>query len=286
MITNNSSNIEIYIGLRGPTFISIIEKVLSKGLKKKYITQILNDPENINIFSQVFTHESAYPERPDFNYEIYEQLGDLTANKFIVHYMYNRFPQLKCTFGLKIVARLRINYGSRQSFYKIAEKLGFWDFITISTEKKSKEMKDTLEDVFEAFIGALEFIVDSKFEVGVGYAIVSKILKCLFDEIDISLTYENLYDPKTRLKELFNYRQDLGTIKYEETIALTEFGKITTSDVFIISVDNKKKKIGTGSSSLKKDSQQHASKHALSYLKNLGIFKIEPPEYALLSLLS
>ena len=62
--------------------------------------------------------------------QIKKQMGDLTINKFIVNYSYKRFPQLKCTEGVKVVARLRINYGSRQSFSEIAEKLGIWNYIS------------------------------------------------------------------------------------------------------------------------------------------------------------
>ena len=272
-------NNEIYIGPRDITFVSMIENVLSKGLKQKYINQILKNEENMTIFSKVFTHESAYPEKPDFNYEMYEQLGDLTVNKFIVYYMYDRFPQLKCSFGIKIVARLRINYGSRQSFYKIAEKLGFWNFITIKHEIKNKEMKDTLEDVLEDFIGALELIIDSIFKNGVGYAIVYKILKNIFDEIDISISYENLYDSKTKLKELFDHRQDIGILKYEESIDINERGRIITSNVYRI-LNEHKIKLGTGFASLKIDAQQIASKMARNTLNKQGINKPEPPEYS------
>ena len=118
---------EIYIAPRDNTFISLIRSVITKGnLKQKYIEPLLNE-ENMEIFSQVFTHKSVYTDtRPNYNYEVYEQLGDVSANKFIVWYMYKRFPQLNCLEGVKIVARLRINYGAKQSFYRIAENLGFW----------------------------------------------------------------------------------------------------------------------------------------------------------------
>lgn len=59
------------------------------------------------------------------NYERFEQIGDVTANKFIVWYAYRRFPQLDCTDGVKVVARLRINYGAKQFFAPLGEQLDF-----------------------------------------------------------------------------------------------------------------------------------------------------------------
>ncbi len=59
-----------------------------------------------------------------------------------------------------------------------------------------------LEDTFESFFGATEWLIDSFIEdialkqgnnttyVGVGYNIINGILTTLFDKINISLKYE------------------------------------------------------------------------------------------------
>ena len=39
---------------------------------------------------------------------------------------------------------------SLQSFYKIAENLGFWPYISASVEERSKRMRPLMEDVLEA----------------------------------------------------------------------------------------------------------------------------------------
>ena len=103
----------VYEWSRGSDFKKVIRDLLVKGkLKPEYIDALTND-ENMKEYSKAFTAASADPMN---NYEIFEQIGDLTANKFIVWYAYKRFPQLNCPLGVKVVARLRINYGARQSF--------------------------------------------------------------------------------------------------------------------------------------------------------------------------
>ena len=156
---DNKNENEIYIGPRDKEFETLIRNILKTGkLQTKYIN-ILMTPANMTLFGQAFTASSADPVQ---NFEVFEQLGDLSANKFIVSYMYDRFPQLNCSEAVKIVARLRINYGAKQSFFKIAQNLGFWPYISASVEQRSRQMRPLLEDVFEAFIGVTEYIIDKK----------------------------------------------------------------------------------------------------------------------------
>ena len=83
---------EIYYAPRDEQFKTFIFGLLKKGkLKDKYINALLK-PDNLALFGQAFTALSA---SPDENYEMFEQMGDLTANKFIVWYIYKRFPFFK-----------------------------------------------------------------------------------------------------------------------------------------------------------------------------------------------
>src|SRR3990167_10204011 len=223
----------IYIGKRNSNFKTLIMSVLKKGnISDKYLSLLLTE-ESILIYSDVFTSDSVDKAN---NYQVYEQLGDLTGNKFIVWYIYERFPQLNCTEGVKVVARLRINYVAKQSFFKIAQDLGFWEYISATKDLRMRKMKSLLEDAFEAFIGATELILDRKIGKGFGYRIAYRILKGIFDELPISLKYEDLYDPKTRLKELSDFYTDrLGSIVYEET----RDEKLTHSTVYRMEGDKK-----------------------------------------------
>jgi dsRNA-specific ribonuclease len=232
--------------------------------------------ESMRIFNDVFTSNTANVLE---NYEVYEQLGDITVNKFIVWYMYKRFPQLKNAQGVKIVARLRINYCSKQSFAQIAESLNFWKFITASEEERDHNKKPLLEDTLEAFFGAVEFIIDQHTLTGVGYAVAFDILETIFNDLHISLKYEDLYDAKTRLKELFDFSGDkLGTIKYEDERNVEK--KCTTSCVFQITPQGNKIKIGEGSASLKADAQQRSAQKAIYFLKQQGFSKPVPEIYS------
>ena len=282
----------IYLGDRGVTFKKLITGLLKKGnIKQKYI-DILTTPESMEVYAASFTSEQVDESN---NYQVYEQLGDLTGNKFIVWYIYKRFPQLKCAEGVKVAARLRINLGSKNSFCSIAEDNGFWDFISATNELRQRKKKPLLEDVFEAFLGATETLLDEYTKIGVGYACVYKILGAIFDEMEISLRYEDLYDAKTRLKELFDIHADkLGPLRYEEKreelVAYSMIYRLhgakydTRQDgtVNMNSVVGKYKKvlIGQGSASLKADAEQVAAADALKNLAAQGYIKHAPSIYA------
>lgn len=296
---NNKSNTEnitgMYLGSRDDSFKTLLVQVLKKGhLKTKYLN-VLTSEESLVEYSSAFTSELVDQNN---NYQVYEQIGDLAGNKFIVCYIYRRFPQLKCAKGVKVAARLRINYGSKQSFCKIAEGLGFWDFISATNELRNRKKKDLLEDVFEAFLGATESILDDEFGIGTGYKCVYKILEGIFDNIDISLKYEDLYDGKTRLKELFDiYGEQLGPLVYEDrrdddgahstcyrydgaSYATRPDGSVNTKKII---GTYQKVKIGEGSAELKADAQQEAAKSAIRNLAQQGYKKHAPRIYAYFS---
>jgi dsRNA-specific ribonuclease len=283
----------VYLGSRGEDFKNLIASLLKRGnLKKKYFNVLLSD-ENMKKYGNAFTTDLVDENN---NYQVYEQLGDVTGNKFIVWYMYRRFPQLECTQGVKVVARLRINYGAKNSFSKIAGELGFWKYISAPIDLRQHKMKDLLEDVFEAFLGLTEKILD-EYRIGVGCAIVYDILKNIFDDMDISLIYEDLYDAKTRLKELFDAYPGLGPLKYKESV--TE-DRITTSNVYKVEgckfdimanglphptkyKGGRDVFLAKGSSSLKAGAQQVAALEALKVLDKQGYTKLIPEFYKIIN---
>ena len=288
-MTNEQRQIEtisgIYLGSRGDDFKTHIESILKKGnLRKKYI-EILTTRKNMEIYSCAYTSELVDEMN---NYQTLEQKGDLTGNKFIVDYIYSRFPQLNCAEGVKVAARLRINYGSKNSFCKIGDSLGCWKFITATNDLRQRKKKPLLEDVFEAFLGATETILDNEYCIGVGYACVYKILKNIFDDMKISLRYEDLYDSKTRLKELFDiYSENLGQLQYEEQkddlFTISYIYRLDPSKyqtVGKLTAPHRKILIGKGVASLKCDAQQLASEDALNRLEAQGFVKHAPSIYA------
>lgn len=300
----------IYLGSRDEDFKELIRTILARGrLKPKYI-ELLTNEKSMAEYGNAFTAASADNVN---NYERYEQLGDMSANKFIVWYSYRRFPQLDCTEGVKVVARLRINYGATQIFSTLGEELGFWPFISSAidgTERnkkyRNKHMKNLLEDVFEAFIGCTESLLDKAFRTGVGYAIVYDILTDIFNRKPMSLAYEDLYDSKTRLKETFDhYKGRIGEWVYRDEKEVTDGDSICShgikkhscNDCFLINSLNvsylyqvpiggsakslrREWIIGVGKSAKKIDAEQIAAEEGISFLKHHGYFKNPPSIYA------
>lgn len=240
-------------------FTNLIRSLLIRGqLSPKYINILLN---NMRLYRQAFTSPS-YDDNN--NYEMYEQLGDATANKFLVWYFYRRFPQLATSKGIKLIARLKTTYMSKTTFARIADSLGFWPFIRASVQHKETERKSLLEDVFEAFIGVTETIIDNHFQTGIGYVIVQRILTDIFDKIDISLKYEDLYDPKSILKELFDFYKELGSLEYD-------YDQDTKEAKIYSKKENKQKVlIARAIGNLKPEAQQIASQIALDLLAKQG----------------
>jgi len=268
----------IYNGSRGTDFQYLIRKILKNAKIKDHYIDALLDEDGFKKYDIAFTSKSA---NETDNYEVYEQLGDLSANKFIVSYMYRKFPKLKCSECVKIVARLRILYGSKQTFCVIAENLGFWPFISADEEQRNTEKKKLLEDTFEAFIGVTELMIDEKIRHNVGYAIVYEILHSVFETVNISLKYEDLYDAKTRLKELFDlYNKgdsNIGTLQYEETKDLET--RLTTSLVYQKISPTHRVLLGQGVASLKADAQQRAASAGIYKMNSKGYVKQVPYIY-------
>lgn len=270
---------------RGIEFRNKIREVLRRGnFKQKYV-DLITDEQGMKLFSKAFTHQSA---DPDNNYEFLETLGDQTANKSIVWYLARRFPQINCADGKAILSRLKIVYVSKSKFSEFSSKLGFWNFVVADEETKANKKKPTLEDVFESFLGATETLIDDRIKMGAGYLICYNIIKSIFDEIDISLRYEDLYDAKTRLKETFDFFKNNGIGDFEYLSERNEQLVTAVVERIVNGVVDKKMKqvvggtrslLGRGTAALKQDAEQVAAAQALKRLKELGFYKPVPEKY-------
>jgi dsRNA-specific ribonuclease len=267
-------------GVRGAArndLAAFVVKILHfSSLPEKWVKRCV-EPDAMIMFSNAVTSKSVDPR---CNYEFFEQLGDASINKFIVQYMYKRYPHLKVSWGVNVVARLKIKYGSKGQLYQIAEELSFWRQIRASDDERNKRKKSLLEDVFEAFIGCVEFVLDKCVRAdtkqkcfGFGFFYVFEILASIFDKIDIPFAYEKLVDSKTRLKELFDEnRSVLGSLSYDDF-------RCRETGMYISKAKNGDSVVGTGSSTLKKDAQEKASQCALRMLARRGFVKSVPPQY-------
>lgn len=246
-------------------------------LKQKYITKI-TDKEGMAIYQQAFTHSSVSPD----NYEWLEILGDATLNKSVVWYINNRFPQLHNAEGVKVIARLKIKMVSKNQFSEIAEQFGFLPFIQINEEnlKQKLNLKSVLEDVLEAFFGATEMLIDKHFGKGSGYGVCYELLKNILDRKPISLKYEDLYDPITRLKETFDiFRTSAlwGQVRYEN-VKQESVQYVTVYQYDPLS--HRKIALGYASAPTLDDAKQKAASIAIDFLATKG-YKRPVPEYYL-----
>ena len=274
MITVNS----LYVN----NLINFIKKMASIGkIKEKYVN-IMVDPDNIQYYVIAFVHKSYNKYN---NYEIFEQLGDLSVNKFVVWYAYKKFPQINFPVGTAIAARIKITFGSKVKLGVIGRNLNFSEFIITNpnSDVRVPSIEDLIEDTFEAFMGATEFIFEKCLMSHTGYSFVYKMLEGIFENpqyvSDFKLDYSILTDPVTILKEMVEspefyniYPQSLFPPENKLNYSVYKSPKsseniISTSTVFLVFKDGKKIKIGTGSSSTKKKSKQIAAKNSLTYLQ-------------------
>lgn len=281
---------EIYYGDRGEKFKNYIRSILVKGnIKPKFIESVLTD-DNIRIMDMAFTHESADPKR---NYQFLEILGDSTANEVLVWYFSRRFPQINCPAGTDTLARLKIKYGAKKSFSQFAQRLGLWPFVSASEYIRESRYSKTLEDVFEAFIGAIKKILDGSFMIGVGHSVVYDIISSFMDKLEISLDYNDLFDAKSRLNEAIMWYRKENRDKpwYNAGNELSDYltyrfergaDKVFTSYVIVknLGLDRGPISIGEGRDFVKVEAEIKAAEQALAWLNKHGIRKPIPEFYS------
>ncbi len=286
----NHTESEIYFGSRDKDFVETILSFLARGkLRQEYI-RLLTDDESMKVWSMVLTAKSADPVN---NYELYETLGDGVANNALVYYLVRRFPQINCPDGVPVLARLKINLVSKDTYRQLnSEHLGFWPFISASVEMRNTKMKQLLEDTFEAAMGALVLLVDAKIRQGAGAAIAYNIIESLFDRMEISLAFEDLVDAKTRLKETVDAFKSVGPVvngrpmpPLGEVVYRNQRNAMTKMhSVSAVRLESRNGRpletvLGTGSAHILKDAEQHAAKMALDRLKAMGYYNAPKESY-------
>ena len=290
-----TSNTEISFGKRDVTFKNFIISLLKKGeINNRYINYLLDDTA-MDLYAKAFTNPTADTEN---NYEMLEKLGDATCNKAIVWYIYKKIPKLRLKpQGVMLISRISHVLRSKETFANIGIKLGFEEFIssgmmTIKNGEQKRVMSvkrnSVVEDCFEAFFGATELLIDTRVKDGIGFAVTQDIIKALLDAYPFpSIKYEDLFDPITRLKELFDYQKfnfpdgstgNLGVYKYIDG-AFDENRQLKT--IYIEHTDRKgnKRNICSGMGAIKDTAKEFAAEAALKYFKNLGYEKKSPYDY-------
>lgn len=231
-------------------------------------------------FAHAFTHPLA---DSTANYEAFEFMGDATVNKCIVWSLVRRFPFLREQYGVKVLARLKINLVSQRVFASIAERCHFAQFITAPKDEFVRHREKIMEDVFEAFFGCTEFLLDEHVRLGAGHDACYALIDVLLREESISLHYKDLFDSKTRLKELCDcFRDTLGKITYTATTVQGEDRCAYKVLVVRTAPSGTHTELAHATHPLKIEAEKEAAEIALTALAHEGFAKEIPKYYAVI----
>ena len=210
------------------------------------------NPGDISYYELAFTHPSC---NSDMNtkhqdYERLEFVGDSVIGFVSADLIFKLHPEMDQGY----MSKLRSYLVCSKSLANYSRKYHIDDYIrighSITREQLSKSDK-ILEDVFEAFIGALYLDQD----IGVTYRIIEQILYEDIKETKI----DDIIDAKTRLQEEIQseYRE---AVRYE---LIDEFGP-PHDRTFVSQVVFNGLILGKGQGKSKKAAEEAAAKDALS----------------------
>lgn len=190
------------------SFRDFIMSVLRRGqINESTIAELTTD-ENLFEYKKVFTHVSA---GLDYDYNYYEFFGDTIVNESVVFNIRRRLPKVVTA---KFLTRIKHTLMSNKILGQLAETYGWTKYlitggdVTIMIERNSERDKDKIikiyADLFEAFCGCTVILIESLgMPHGAGVQVVHNIMNTYLDTITLSESYEEIFDPITRLKELY-----------------------------------------------------------------------------------
>ena len=202
---------------------------------------------NIDLYSQAFTHTSYANEVKCESYERLEFLGDAILELIISEYLYKNtsYEEGKMT-------KLRSHYVCENALYEYSVKLGLNEYIKLGKgqlEQDGKHCKAIVADIFESFIAAM--FLDS------GLKEVKKFIYNYVIPIIESNTLDFFSDYKSKLQEFV--QTDKKSLEY---ILVNEEGP-AHNKTFEIEVRINGILYGQGIAKSKKEAEQMAAKDAL-----------------------
>tara|TARA_A100001015_G_scaffold39177_1_gene43046 strand:+ start:877 stop:1665 length:789 start_codon:yes stop_codon:yes gene_type:complete len=262
-----------------------MEKVDPYNLNNKLITSndIVNIMETLNIsnfkvnnillFQTAFIHKSYCKELyedtdfknidhsldlQDKSYETMEFLGDSILGSIVSSYLYERFYKIyNQNEGFLTYLKNRIVCG--ESLSVLSKKLGLHKFIIISKHIEDscdgRNNLNILEDVFEAFIGAI--YLDNNYEIVKD--ILLNIVERYIDFTDIIIKNNNHKEQIIKYLQ-HNYKENP---KYIDKDVLND-------NIYRCELHFQNKIISRGEGKSKKKAQQDASRNALIYYNVLN----------------
>jgi len=247
---------------------------------------------NINLYRNAFIHKSYCTMKnadfttgnikcptnciplQDMSYERLEFLGDSILGMVVANYLYERFPDQNEGF----LSRIRTKIVNGKMLGYLSDKIGFPKFAIISKqveEAGGRTNYKIMEDIFEAFIGALyidfqtledKVILPSKIKLepltGSGYFIAEKWIIYIIEKY---IDFSEIIVKKSNYKDmLVNYMQHnlQDTPKYFE-LNITTKNFVKVFNYCIKDRNNTIIAISTGFS--KREAENNVSKEALKY---------------------
>jgi ribonuclease III len=209
-------------------------------------------PRNIKHFELAFTHTSFNKENTVIgsDYQRLEFMGDAIISLVVAELVYRLHPQ----WDQGQMSKTRAKLVQTETLSSMASQYHLSDYIRIGasiTKVKVASSKKILEDVFEAFMGAI--YIDQ------GYKVAARILNKLFYELVKTISIDSLTDYKTQLQEQMqaDYRE---SVTYE---VVSETGPAHQKR-FKVVVKYNGSILGSGYGPSKKIAEQYAAQQALS----------------------
>lgn len=222
----------------------MISVVFKQNLKKKYGIKFNNE----KLLEDAFTHSSYANEHPGRkDYEKLEFLGDAVLELAVSDYLYRHFPRL----NEGELTRMRSNIVRTEGFSEFAIECGFPEEINLGKgEEKAgaRKRKTLLEDVFEAFNGAL--FLDQ------GMPAVQHFLHLTVYPLIAEGDFNASRDYKTELQERLQVN---GPVKIEYQVISEDESKPSFKVQLLVNGE----KVSEGQGRNKKAAEQQAAQAAL-----------------------
>lgn len=222
----------------------MVSVVFKQNLKKKYGIKFNNE----KLLENAFTHSSYANEHPGRkDYEKLEFLGDAVLELAVSDYLYRHFPRL----NEGELTRMRSNIVRTEGFSEFAIECGFPEEIDLGKgEEKAgaRKRKTLLEDVFEAFNGAL--FLDQ------GMPAVQHFLHLTVYPLIAEGDFNASRDYKTELQERLQVN---GPVKIEYQVISEDESKPSFKVQLLVNGE----KVSEGQGRNKKAAEQQAAQAAL-----------------------
>ena len=222
----------------------MVSVAFKQSLKKKYGIKFNNE----KLLEDAFTHSSYANEHPGRkDYEKLEFLGDAVLELAVSDYLYRHFPRL----NEGELTRMRSNIVRTEGFSEFAIECGFPEEINLGKgEEKAgaRKRKTLLEDVFEAFNGAL--FLDQ------GMPAVQHFLHLTVYPLIAEGDFNASRDYKTELQERLQVN---GPVKIEYQVISEDESKPSFKVQLLVNGE----KVSEGQGRNKKAAEQQAAQAAL-----------------------